>query len=69
MEELCASQPLPQQVLREDGEQKRQLVPEGLSVGSQSSQGGENAGWAEQVASQGPRHSSQKHGEARYKFP
>lgn len=65
MEELCASQSLLKQVLREGGEQKWELVPQRLSVGPQSSEGGENAGGAAQVASQGPNHCSQEHGEAR----
>lgn len=66
MEELCAPQPFAEQVLCEGGEQKWELVPQGLPVGSQSRQGGENAGGAAQVATQRPRLCPQEHGEARW---
>lgn len=66
MEEFCAPQPFTEQVLCEGGEQKWELVPQGLPVGSQSRQGGENAGGAAQVASQGPRLGPQEYGEARW---
>lgn len=63
LEELSQTQPVPQQVLREGGEQDEQLVAQGLPVGAEPGQNRQDGGGDAEVEAQGPASHPPQHGQ------
>lgn len=66
LEELHSSQPFLEQVLWESWEQEGELITEGLPLGSQSSQSGEDARRAAEVEEEGSCDGAKEHGQTRW---